>query len=245
MLEATSRILYVRAALKPLARPIKISGGVLPFLQSQVHFDELLVPHFHGARPFWRARAGTWPPATNSGPLGKTVAKLSDAFLSTHPTHAFAGVGTRVQEVLAGHDATQACFAPIGELADRHDFSMLLLGCVEASPGFSTVHVAQYRLGLSQRHMLRLLLRWDVPHDGGWSSTMAPEVPGCSMSFGKFYPHYEADGNLVRGEWHGASWIFVPSARRALETETRLLRERGRFVECGRWNCLSCRLRLY
>ena len=122
---------------------------------------------------------------------------------------------------------------------------MLLLGCVDESPGFSTVHVAQNRLGLSQRHLLRLLMRWDTPQDGHWFSMMAPEAPGCSASFSKFYPHYEADGNLVRGEWHGVSWLFVPSARRALATETQLLRERGRFVDCGRWNCLSCRLRLY
>lgn len=245
MLQATSDVLYVRAALKPLVRPIKAAGGVLPFLQAQIRFDELLVPHFYGARPFWRARPESWPPSTNSGALGKMVAELSGAALSRHPTHAFAGVGPRVQQALAGHDAGEACFAPIGDLADRHDFSMLLLGCVDESPGFSTVHVAQHRLGLSQRHLLRLLMRWDTPQDGRWSSVMAPEAPGCSASFGKFYPHYEADGNLVSGEWHGVSWLFVPSARRALATETRLLGERGRFVDCGRWSCLSCRLRLY
>lgn len=245
MLQATSGVLYVRAALKPLTRPLKMAGGVLPFLQSQIRFEELLVPHFYGARPLWRARPETWPPKTNSGALGKLVVELPDAVLSAHPTHAFAGVGERVKRALASHDARKACFAPIGELADQHDFSMLLLGCVEESPGFSTVHVAQHRLGLSQRHMLRLLMRWDTLHDGRWSSVMATEAPGCSASFGKFYPHYEADGNLVRGEWRGVSWLFVPSARRALEAETRLLRERGRFVDCGRWNCLSCRLRLY
>lgn len=245
MLQATSDILYVRAALKPLVRPIKAAGGVLPFLQAQIRFDELLVPHFYGARPFWRAHPKSWPPQTNSGALGKMVAKLPGAALSRHPTHAFAGVGPHVHRALAEHDASQACFAPIGDLADRHDFSMLLLGCVDESPGFSTVHVAQHRLGLSQRHLLRLLMRWDKPQGAHWSSVMAPEAPGCSASFGKFYTHYEADGNLVRGEWHGVSWLFVPSARRALATEIMLLGERGRFVDCGRWNCLSCRLRLY
>lgn len=245
MLQTTSGILYVRAALKPLARDIKAAGGVLSFLKSHIEFEELLVPHFYGARPFWRAYPSLWPPQTNSGALGKAVAKLPCAMLSMHPTHAFAGIGKRVHRALAIHDTTQACFAPIGELADHDDFSMLLLGCVDDSPGFSTVHVAQYRLGLSQRHMLRLLLRWDTRQEGKWSSVIAPEAPGCSMSFDKFYPYYEADGNLVRGEWGGVAWLFVPSARRALATEMDVLRRRGRFVDCGRWNCLSCRLRLY
>jgi aminoglycoside 3-N-acetyltransferase len=245
MLKAASDILYVRAALKPLASEIKSAGGLLPYLREHISFNELIVPHFYGARPFWRAQTVVSSRPTNSGSLGKIVAKLPGAMLSQHPTHAFAGLGTRVQQALARHNADQACFAPIGELAEHNDFSMLLLGCVDESPGFSTVHVAQNRLGLSQRHLLRLLMRWDTSRDGNCSSVMAPEAPGCSLSFGKFYSHYEADGNFLRGDWSGVSWLFIPSARRALETELRLLRERGRFVDCGRWNCLSCRLRLY
>jgi len=245
MLQTTSGILYVRAALKPVARSIRDNGGVLPFLRSHFDFEELLVPHFYGARPFWRAPPDSWPPRTNSGALGKTIANLPNSILSSHPTHAFAGIGKRVHKVLATHDSSQPCFMPIGELADHDDFSMLLFGCVDESPGFSTVHVAQYRLGLSQRHMLRLLTRWDKQLDGSWSSIVAPESPGCSASFSKFYPYYEADCNFVRGTWDGVEWLFVPSARRALAIEMELLRKRGRFVDCGRWKCLSCRLRLY
>jgi aminoglycoside 3-N-acetyltransferase len=245
MLSATSNILYVRAALKSLGRPMKAAGGLLPFLQSKIHFEELLAPHFYGARPLWRSRPLHWPPCTNSGSLGRMLAKTPGAELSAHPTHAFVGLGPRVTRILASHDDSKACFAPICELADQHDFSMLLLGCVEESPGFSTVHAAQYSLGLSQRHLLRFLLRWDSVKNGKWLSKLAPESPGCSASFGNFYPFYERDQNLIRGEWNGVGWLFVPSARRALETETQLLRNSGRFVDCGRWNCLSCRLRLY
>lgn len=245
MLESTSNILYVRAALRPLARPVAAARGVVSFLHDHVIFSELLVPHFYGARPFWRKRSLTWPPESNSGALGKRVAAMPQAKLSRHPSHAFAGFGERVAPVLAGHDASQSCFEPIGVLADQFDFSMLLLGCVSESPGFSTVHVAQYRLGLSQRHLLRLLLRWDSQVEGRMLSRIAPESPGCSDSFEKFYEYYEADDNLVRGEWGGVPWLFVPSARKALQTELALLRARGRFVDCGRMTCPSCRLRLY
>lgn len=246
MLNSTSDILYVRAALKPLVRPIKSAGGFVPFLREHVSFDELFVPHFYGARPIWRRRdkAG-WPPATNSGALGKRIAMLPKTVLSCHPTHAFAGFGERVSSVLSAHDGDSSCFYPVGELADRYDFSMLLLGCVEESPGFSTVHVTQHRLGLSQWHLLRFLLRWDEMREGKLVSHMASEAPGCSLSFGKFYPYYEMDANLIRGQWFGVNWLFVPSARRALQTELLLLRERARFVDCGRLTCMSCRLRWY
>lgn len=245
MLESTSNILYIRAALGPLARPLAAAGGVLSFMRQHVIFSELLVPHFYSSRPFWRKRSLIWPPATNSGALGKQVAAMPQSKLSRHPTHAFAGFGERVVPVLAVHDSSQSCFEPIGILADQFDFSMLILGCVSESPGFSTVHVAQYRLGLSQRHLLRLLFRWDWQVEGRILSRISPESPGCSASFGKFYPYYEADGNLVRGEWYGVPWLFVPSARHALQTELALLRVGGRFVDCGRMTCLSCRLRLY
>lgn len=241
MLNAESNILYLRAGLKPLARQIKSAGGIVNFLHQHVAFSELFVPHFHGARPFWRDPKSHAARHANSGPLGKLISATPGATLSQHPTHAFAGFGDRVVRVLLEHDGDTSCFYPVNELANQHDFSMLLLGCTDESPGFSTVHAAQHRLGLSQRHLLRFLLRWDC----GGRSRIAPEVPGCSLSFDKFYPHYEADGNLVRGEWHGVSWIFIHSARRALNTELALLRESGRFVECGRMSCLTCRLRLY
>ena len=245
-LNSASDILYVRAALSPLIRPIKLAGGLVPFLHERITFKDLLVPHFYGARPLWRSRDKTeWPPVTNSGALGKRIAELPGAVLSRHPTHAFAGFGERVSSVLGDHDGDSSCFYPVRELAYRHDFSMLLLGCVSESPGFSTVHVAQHQLGLSQRHLLRFLLKWDEMRNDMLVSRVAPEAPGCSKSFDKFYPYYEADGNLIRGEWFGVSWLFVPSARRALQKELALLQGNGRFVDCGRLTCWSCRLRWY
>jgi aminoglycoside 3-N-acetyltransferase len=244
-LHASSDILYVRAALKPLAREMRVAGGAVPLLRGIAEFRELFVPHFYGARPFWRKRPMSLPPTTNSGALGKLVAEAEGAVVSTHPTHAFAGFGERIVPVLREHDGSKPCFYPVGELADRYDFSMVLLGCVDESPGFSTVHVAQERLGLSQRHLMRFLFRWDEQRDGRPRSRTATEAPGCSRSFDKFYPFYEADNNLLRGSLAGVPYLWIPSARRALATEMALLRERGRFVECGRLGCPSCRLRWY
>lgn len=241
---STSGILYVRAALKPFARPLRDAGGVLPFLRGAFDFDELLVPHFYRSRPFWRAPEAL-PRATTSGALGPQVLALPGAALSLHPTHAFVGLGERVVAALAGHDETAPCFAPVGRLAQEHDFSMLLLGCVDSSPGFSTVHVAQQELGLTRRHLARHLLRWDFERGERRRSVTAPELPGCSLSFDKFYPLYERDGNFVRGEIAGAGYVFVPSARRALAAEREVLRRMPRFVECGRPRCVTCRLRTY
>jgi len=238
-LQATSGILYVRASLKPFARHLKRAGGIDRFLNDHFSHQELLVPYFMRARPFWERPR---PRDTNSGSLGKMVAKLEGAMASHHPSHRFAGIGRRVIEVLRQHDENTSCFYPVGELARRHDFSMLLLGCVCESPGFSTVHAVQQELGLTRKHLDRFLLRWDC--EGGAVMT-ARESPGCSASFGKFYSAYEGDGNLMRGDLYGTEYLFIPSARRAMASERAILAKTPRFVECGRPTCLTCRLRLY
>jgi len=243
-LSSTSRILYVRASLGPFARQIKAAGGIKGFLAIHFQHDEVFSPYFRRPRLFWES-----PHAlrneTNSGALGKKLAAYSNAVLSSHPSHRFVGIGDRVARVLRAHDYTTSCFFPINELAESSDFSMLLLGCVEQSPGFSTVHATQQVLGLSQKHLFRYLVRWDVSTDSGRKSMVATESPGCSQSFDKFYAAYQRDDNLISGELFGEKYLFVPSVRRALALEQQILQEDPRFVDCGRMTCVTCRFRLY
>lgn len=129
MLRCQSGILYMRAGLAPLAKQIRAHPGVLSFFKSQLDFDEIFVPHFHGPRPFWkRAPCPGTPRNTNSGALDRTVAGLLGAYVSCQPTNAFAGCGKRVVEALQKHGEDTPCFSPIRELAERFDFSMLLVG---------------------------------------------------------------------------------------------------------------------
>lgn len=242
---ATSKILYVRAAIKPLIKSIQSKESILDYLKAHIEFDELLVPHFQGARPFWRHQPKTLPLPTNSGALGKIIARLESAKISAHPSHAFTGFGSNVEKILSSHDHTKSCFYPISQLADKQDFSMLLLGCTNESPGFSTVHAAQYKLGLSQKHLIRYLLRWDFIENNSVKSCMALESPGCSSSFYKFYEFYEKDKNLIAGNWDGVKWIYIPSAKKAMETELKILQSTPRFIDCKNSTCPTCRLRFY
>jgi aminoglycoside 3-N-acetyltransferase len=242
---ATSGILYVRAALRGFAREIRQAGGLRHFLGRHFEHDEILAPYFMRARAFWERRDRSRDSSTNSGALGRMLAEQPGAVVSSHPTHRFVGMGPRVAAVLREHDYRTSCFYPIKQLAAQSDFSMLLLGCVDESPGFSTVHVTQYDLGLSEKHLSRFLLRWDLNVAEGGASIVARESPGCSRSFDKFYASYESDGNLIRGEILRQKYVLIPSARRALEVERGILAKRPRFVECGRLTCDTCRLRFY
>lgn len=245
MLRANSNILYVRASLRPLADQIKLSGNVYNFLQSKIEFEEIFAPHFYGARPLWKKKVDPRLKKTNSGALGKSISKLNGSAISRHPSHAFTGFGARVSKVLAQHNEKSECFSPIRKISDSYDFSMLLIGCLEESPGFSTVHASQEKLGLTKLHLERYILRWDYIENGNIKSKIAPESPGCSKSFGKFYEVYRNDENLISGEWGNVDWIFIPSARRAMARESEILQVNPRFVNCGNVKCTTCTLRLY
>jgi aminoglycoside 3-N-acetyltransferase len=242
---ANSNILYVRASLRPLAGQIKLAGNVYNYLQSKIEFDEIFTPHFYGSRPFWRKRVSPELKKTNSGALGKSIGKLSGSSLSLHPSHAFVGLGPRISRELANHNENSKCFGPIGAISDQYDFSMLLIGCLEESPGFSTVHASQEKLGLTKLHLERYLLRWDYVENGNIKSKVAPESPGCSKSFSKFYESYRNDENLISGQWDNVNWIFIPSARKAMAVESEILKSNPRFVNCGNHKCSTCTLRLY
>lgn len=158
-LSANSNILYVRASLKPLLPQIKAQDGVVNFLKSKIDFKEIIVPHFYGARPFWQRVANPKDNKTNSGALGKSVREMDGSVLSHHPTHAFVGIGPRIENALKHHNENAECFEPMQLLAEKDDFSMLLVGCTENSPGFSTVHASQELLGLTRETLGALSIK--------------------------------------------------------------------------------------
>lgn len=241
---AESGILYVRASLGPFAKAIRSAGGVQNFFSEYFQFQEIFSPYFRRARPFWEKRS-IESTSTNSGALGKKLAKIPGSIISNHPSHSFVGIGGNVEAVLKAHDYTTSCFEPISTLAKKNDYSMLLLGCCETSPGFSTVHATQFLLGLSQKHLFRYLIRWDVKKNGRVNAIVPPESPGCSNSFDKFYSAYESDGNLFRGEILGQKFLYIQSAARAMETEQEILSSTPRFVSCGKILCSTCGFRTY
>lgn len=242
--KAESGILYVRASLRPFANAIQRAGSVETFLSEHFQFQEIFSPYFKRARLFWENPLYQSTP-TNSGALGKQLSKIPEAIFSKHPSHSFVGIGKNVKLALMAHDYKTSCFEPLSTLAKSNDFSMLLLGCCDSSPGFSTIHVTQHALGLSQKHLYRYLIRWDIENNGAWNAMIPSESPGCSASFDKFYSAYENDGNLERGKILGQDFLFVQSAARAIKIEKTILSETPRFVNCGKLFCSTCSLRTY
>ncbi|MGB3489913.1 MAG: AAC(3) family N-acetyltransferase [Xanthobacteraceae bacterium] len=238
-------VLYLRAALKPVGLPKGETGSLLLGAIFDVLGPEgtLIVPAFVRQYPVWKhdipiSDENLRP---NTGALSDIVLAQPGVVRSRHPTHSFAGLGPAAHEILDGHSGEKSAFEPMRKIAARNGL-MMLIGCVDSSPGFSTVHLAQFDLGLTQQHYLRHIFHVRLPDADGRRHYYRPiEAPGCSMSFSKFYDMYEG---FRRGKFGEAEAISV-RAGPAFDLETRTLAKDPLFIDCGDPHCLSCNARGY
>jgi aminoglycoside N3'-acetyltransferase len=198
----------------------------------------LLFPGRHPEHVFDR---GT-PPTT--GALARAMLAWPGARRSRHPSSSFVAIGRNAELLLSGHDEHAACFSPVERLLEL-DGKMLNIGVPPDSPGFSTVHVAQLRLGLSTRSILAgrtgVLYR---RADGSIGTFWKQDVPGCSRGFYRFYAHYIREEKLTVGHI-GQGYALAIRAADAYRIETGLLSRNPRFALCDDPACLFCRGALY
>ncbi|RFC68202.1 MULTISPECIES: AAC(3) family N-acetyltransferase [Mesorhizobium] len=238
-------VLYMRASLSKIGLPRPEIETV--FLQAVRNVlgssGTIIVPAFVKQYPRWKRNIPVSDKDTpsNAGALAQLILSLPGAIRSEHPTHSFAGYGPRAREILEGHIGDRACFEPMRSIAEMNAL-MLLVGCVEESPGFSTVHLAQFDLGLSQQHYLKYVSHVRVRDKSGGESFFHPiESPGCSKQFGRFYEVYsEQTAGLI-----GKASSMSVRAKSALNIEKSVLERNPRFTICDNGKCLSCSLRGY
>lgn len=185
-------------------------------------------------------------PATTlptSGGLAVAMVKHPSAVRSTHPSNSFVAIGRHAAELMAGHDDTAPCFFPMAAML-RRDAKMLLVGCLDSSPGFSTAHWARHELGLTVRNILRG--RWRVYYrkNGETKVFKIDDIAGCSQGFRHFYGHYVEAGKLATG-FVGQAYSASIDARAAYDIERAELEKNPRISLCDRPSCYSCRTTWY
>jgi len=177
---------------------------------------------------------------SNTGALAALLIKSDNAIRSLHPTHSMISIGNAASKYLKDHKAYRPCFSPLKSMM-QDNAKMLLIGCLESSPGFSTVHLAQYELGLTKKHWLRFFYRASyLNNSGNKTAYVLPEAPGCSRGFGKFYKIYEKAGILQRGHIGKASSMLI-DMESAYNIEKEILTKSPNYAHCDNLDCLSCR----
>lgn len=195
--------------------------------------------------PIMRRPTFTRSMSANTGGLANAVLGHPDAVRSTHPTNSFTAIGRRAEYLTRFHTPYAHTHRPVEDLVAVRG-KMLIVGCVDINPGFSTVHLAQHHLGLSGQNILAGHVRatYEEP-SGNPVRFVKRDIPGCNMGFGNMYPLYRDSGLLIEGEVARAS-SFLISAPEAYEVDLRTIENDPRSVLCSDPDCMDCRvLRTY
>jgi aminoglycoside N3'-acetyltransferase len=176
-----------------------------------------------------------------SGGLPKECLSRPDSLRSRHPTSSFCAMGRDAHFLLDGHDEDSSCYAPIGKAVEKEG-KMLIIGALDAVPGFTSAHWAQWVLGYANMSAdKRKRGVYYIDESGKKRLFVQRDVGGCSRGFGKFYPHYRKAGILSEGKIGDAPSMLV-RLDRALDVELGLMKDNPRVPLCDDPCCKSCRI---
>lgn len=213
------------------------------FVQAVGESGTILVPTFTRTSMIWaKKKCPDFTPRTlpYTGMFPMMIMRTPGAIRSTHPTHSFAALGPHAAALLKDHGPGSSCFEPFRVLVEE-DGLMVSIDIPDV-PGMPSIHLAQYELGLSQRHWLRFFQRCSYVDADGVDRIYRPiESPGCGAGFGKMYRNYAKTQNLYTTSL-GRSWCIASRAREAYQEERKTLEQNPRYPLCDSLSCVSCRL---
>jgi aminoglycoside N3'-acetyltransferase len=179
---------------------------------------------------------------TYAGALPKAMLAHAGARRSAHPNCSFVAIGANADDIVRGHDADAGAYDPVRTLMTLKAKGVLI-GCVSASPGFTTAHLAETDLGLFRRVILpKLNTIYYRGVNGGLKLFKRVDHGLCSQGFSRFYEHYVKEGILSSGHVGSAYSIVVPLAE-AYTIEHRLLSADPQFAICDNPDCVMCNVR--
>jgi aminoglycoside N3'-acetyltransferase len=176
---------------------------------------------------------------SNSGSLAKLFLQHPDVLRSRHPSTSFAAIGPNAETICLDHTPDAPPYLPIERLIEL-DGIMIVMGCVDSSPGFTSVHWAQHQLGLAQQST-RSKKSGVYYRDGDQLRLHRVAAPGgCSLGFWKFYSAYANAQSLFSGHV-GDAYSLAIRARTAYEIDRKILEQNPRFALCDNPDCWKCR----
>jgi aminoglycoside N3'-acetyltransferase len=176
-----------------------------------------------------------------AGALPNAMLAHPGAVRSRHPQCSFVAIGHHAQHLTEEHGPDAGAYEPVRKLIALKG-KMLLAGCVSASPGFTTTHLAEIDLGLHRRRVAPWLSVSRYIDEQQRVRVFHRSDPGlCSNSYWKFYSAYVNGGILRAGRIGNAYSICAPAAE-CYAIEHAILSRDGRFTICGSKDCLTCNL---
>jgi aminoglycoside N3'-acetyltransferase len=178
----------------------------------------------------------------NTGAFANIMLSHPKALRSQHPTNSYVAIGKYAEYVLDGHDERSGAYDPIRKIIELNG-KMILIGCVESSPGFTTAHLAEVDLGLHKRIIFPTLnICYYRADNGDVKLFKRKDLGGCSFTFYKLYGHYVRKELLHQG-YIGKAYSVLIEAQKAYEIDRNVLTRDPKFNICDTPSCFLCRAR--
>lgn len=176
-----------------------------------------------------------------TGAFANTMLKHPKAIRSTHPTNSYVAIGKNAQYILEKHNETSGAYEPIRKIVELNG-KMILIGCVESSPGFTTTHLAEVDLGLHKRIIFPTLNGAYYKKNDEINLFKRKDLGSCSSTFYKFYGHYIKNELLQQG-YVGNAYSVLIDAKKAFDIDFKILKDNPKVTLCDNPNCMLCRAR--
>jgi aminoglycoside N3'-acetyltransferase len=197
---------------------------------------------FTPGAPFWKI-ASLKPFDRNArsyaGALPNAMLRFPGSFRSDHPQCSVVAIGRHAQDLIANHGPESGAYEPVRRLIALGG-KMMLVGCVESNPGFTTTHLAEVDLGLCRRVIAPWLYQSKYIDDDGTVKTFQRMDSGlCSKSYWKLYSHYVRHGILLTG-FVGNAYSVLADARACYEIDRTVLARDPQYNVCESLDCVIC-----
>lgn len=176
-----------------------------------------------------------------TGAFANTMLSHPKAIRSSHPTNSYVAIGKNAKYILENHDENSGAYEPVRKIIELGG-KMILIGCVESSPGFTTTHLAEVDLGLHKRIIFPTLNRAYYKQNDDIKLFKRKDLGSCSSTFYKFYGHYVKNELLQQG-YVGNAYSILIDANEAFALDLKVLKANPKITLCDNPSCMMCRAR--
>lgn len=176
-----------------------------------------------------------------TGAFANTMLSHEKAIRSEHPTNSYVAIGKYAKYILDNHDENSGAYEPIRKLVELGG-KMILIGCVESSPGFTTTHLAEVDLGLHKKIIFPRLNGAYYKKNNEIKLFKRKDIGSCSSTFYKFYGYYVKNELLIQG-YIGNAYSILIDAKNAYDLDLKILKSNPKITLCDNPNCMLCRAR--
>jgi aminoglycoside 3-N-acetyltransferase len=176
-----------------------------------------------------------------TGAFANTMLKHPNAIRSSHPTNSYVAIGKEASFILKAHNENSDAYEPIRKIIELNG-KMILIGCVETSPGFTTTHLAEVDLGLHKRIIFPTLNQAYYKKGHEIKLFKRKDLGSCSSTFYRFYGYYVKKELLQQG-YVGNAYSILIDAKKAYELDCEILKGNPKITICDNPRCMLCRAR--